>query len=56
MAMLIMPKAIARLAKMTILAMMATIVMANGNLSRAASGIKLKNMKKLTQTLDVRRY
>ena len=46
MAMLIMSRAIARMAKMAILAL---IVMANGNLSMAIRVIQIKSMKKLAQ-------
>ena len=49
MAMLTLSRAIARMAKMAILAIMATIVMANGNFSMAIRGIQLKSMKKLAQ-------
>ena len=45
MAMLITPRAIAKMAKMAIFAMMATIVMANGNFSMALRGLQLKSME-----------
>ena len=45
MAMLMTPMAIAKMAKTAILAIMATIVMANVNLSMAIRGIQLKIIK-----------
>ena len=47
MAILIMPRALAKIAIIVILAMMATTVMANGNLSMVIRGVQLKSMKKL---------
>ena len=49
MAMLITPMAIAKVVKKAILAMMATIVMANGNFIMTIRGIRLKSMKNLAQ-------
>ena len=49
MAMLMTPMAIAGMTKITILALMATSVMANGNFSMAVRGIQLKGTKKLAQ-------
>ena len=46
MAMLIMSGAIAKMAKMVILTIMATIVMANSNFSLDTRGIQLKSIKK----------
>ena len=47
MAILIMLRALAKIVIMVILAMMATTVMVNGNLSMAIRGVQLKSMKKL---------
>ena len=49
MAMLMTPMAIAGMAKMAIMAIMVTSVMANGNFSMAVRGIQLKGTKKLAQ-------
>ena len=49
MAMLMTPMAIAEMAKIAILAIMATIVMANVNFSMAIMGIQLKSIQKLAQ-------
>ena len=49
MAMLIAPRTITKLAEMAILAIMATIVMANGNFSMVIRGIQLKSMTKIAQ-------
>ena len=49
MAMLITPRAIGIEAKIAILAILATIVMANGNFSMAMRVIQLKSIKKLDQ-------
>ena len=46
---LITPRAITKMAKMAILAIMATVVMVNGNIIMAIRGIQLKSMKKLGQ-------
>ena len=46
MVMLITPRVIAKMDKIAIFAIMAAIVMANGNLSMAIRGIPLKGMKK----------
>ena len=46
MVMLITPRVIAKMDKIAIFAIMAAIVMANGNLSMAIRGISLKGMKK----------
>ena len=47
MAMLMTPMAIAGMAKMAIMAIMVTSVMANGNFSMAVRGIHLKGTQKL---------
>ena len=47
MAMLIAPRAIAKMDKMAILAIMATVVTANVNFSMVVRGILLKSMKNL---------
>ena len=49
MAMLITPRAIAKMNKIAISAIMATVVMDNGNFSMAIRGIQVKSMKKLAQ-------
>ena len=49
MAMLMTPMAIAEMAKMAILAIMTTIVMANVNFSMAIIGIQVKGITKLAQ-------
>ena len=49
MAMLITPRAIAKIDKMAILAIKATIVMDNENFSMAIRGIQLKSMKKIVK-------
>ena len=49
MAMLMTPRAIAKIVKMAILALMATIVMANGNFIMVIRGIQLQSMNKLAQ-------
>ena len=49
MTMLNTPKAIAKMAKMTIMAIRATIVMVIGNFSMAKWGIQLTSMNKLAQ-------
>ena len=46
---LIKPRAIAKTAKMAILAIMATIMRANENFSITIRGIQLKSMNKLAQ-------
>ena len=52
MAMLITPRAIAKMANMDILAIMATTVMVNGNFSMVIRGIQLKS--KQNQLSDVK--
>ena len=49
MAMLITPRAIAKMNKIAISAIMATVVMDNGKFSMAIRGIQVKSMKKLAQ-------
>ena len=49
MTMLLISMAIAKMAKIAILAIMATIVMANVNFSMAIRGIQLKSITKLAQ-------
>ena len=47
MAMFMMPTTIPKIANIAILAIMATIVMANGNFSMAIMGIQLKSIQKM---------
>ena len=49
MAMLMTPMTIAKMANMAILAIMATIMMANVNLGMAIRGIQLKSISKLAR-------